>query len=269
MSNNSLNDLEIMQNLSETAKIIFKSINCLETVDSTMLEARRILQTAEKSCSGTVIIADHQSAGKGRLGRTFYSPKSTGIYMTFIFDANKYSNGDSSPVGITVATAVSVHRAFEKFGIDAKIKWVNDLFIDNKKVCGILTEGVFSHNPTNGSIFDTFIVGIGINVSKSHDDFPDALKNIATVLPKEIGRNELIAEVLNSIADIVTQKDQSSIIDEYRKHSLVIGKEVNVIKMNETYIAKVLEITDTAHLLIELPDGTQEELLSGEVSIRF
>lgn len=259
----------IILSLSESAKKIFTEIYLLHTVDSTMLEARRLLQSTEKSCNGTVIIAEHQSAGKGRLGRTFYSPKSTGIYMTFILDASNYSSENSSPVGITVASAVAIHRAFEKFGIDAKIKWVNDLFIENKKVCGILTEGVFSKNPTNGSIFDTFIVGIGINVSKSEEDFPEELKDIATVLPKNIERTELIAEVLNALTEVFNQKNQEVVLDEYKKYSLVIGKEVNVIKPNETYPAKVLEITNEAHLLIELPDGTQEELLSGEVSIRF
>ncbi len=257
----------IISHFTDTAKTIFKNLFVHETVDSTMLEAKRFLKE-NSDCHGTVILAEYQSAGKGRLGRSFYSPKSTGIYMSLVYDAKEYSSTKTDCAGITVATAVAVHKALQSFGIDSKIKWVNDIFIGQKKVCGILTEGVFSACNENAT-FDTFIIGIGINVSQTDTELPDDIKEIATFLPKEVDRNILVSEVLNQIASVFTEQSSLEIIDYYREYSLVAGKKVKVIKPNETFSAKVLEITDEAHLRIELDDGTTQELLSGEVSLRF
>ena len=257
----------IETHLTDYSKSIFQNILVHETLDSTMLEAKRYLKVTN-STHGTVIISEYQTAGKGRLGRSFYSPKNTGIYMSFLYDAENYSNMHIDCAGITVATAVAVHKTLQIFGIESEIKWVNDIFIEQKKVCGILTEGVFSHSNSKNA-FDTFIVGIGINVIRSDTDLPDDIKDIATFLPKEVNRNSLIGELLNQIAVVFTEQSNAQIIDYYRDYSVVLGKKVKVIKPYETFIAKVLEITDQAHLLIELEDGSTQELLSGEVSIRL
>ena len=262
-----LSNTNIDLHLTRNARNIFKNIVIHDTVDSTMLEAKRFLK-AHEICHGSVILSEYQTAGKGRLGRSFYSPKNTGIYMSIIYSAKEYSNMQKDCAGITVATAVAVHNALDSFAIDSKIKWVNDIFIDQKKVCGILTEGVFSSSNSNAT-FDTFIIGIGINVSKTDSELPDDIKDIATFLPKDVNRNHLVSEILNQIATIFTEQSNLEIIDSYREHSLVLGKKVQVIRPDVTFPAKVLAITDEAHLLIELDDGTTQELLSGEVSIRF
>ncbi len=251
----------IFKYLNDTAKNSVENVVVYKTIDSTNVEAKRILSSKIKPIKDLLLVSEHQSAGKGRLGRNFYSPPSTGIYMSLIYHDND-TDCKTDSVAITVTAAVAVYKSLKSIGVEAKIKWVNDLYVERKKVCGILTEGVLA-----GSRVDAYVIGIGINIVETAEGFPDDIKNIAGSINKDIDRNELVANIVNNLYDCL-QKDSSNLMSEYRANSLVIGEVVTVIKPTETFPAKVLEITDEAHLIIEKEDGSTEELLSGEISIR-
>ena len=139
-----------------------------------------------------LVISNKQTNGRGRLGKSFYSPEDTGIYMSFVYKNNKLSN----PINITSIAAVAVTNAItEIMDIDINIKWVNDLYYNNKKICGILTEA--TTNPDTGEL-DNIIVGIGLNISTT--SFPNELKEIATSINLESSRKyELIARIVNNL----------------------------------------------------------------------
>ncbi len=248
--------------LCDGVKNTIGNIVVYNTIDSTNLEAKRLLSKEERPLSDMLLLAEHQSAGRGRLGRRFFSPQNTGIYMSLIHFDTENKNVSNS-VAITVTAAVAVLRALKSFGVKTKIKWVNDLYIGKKKVCGILTEGVLS-----SSKVDAYIIGIGINVMSSADDFPNEIKKIAGSINKNIDRNELAASVLNNLYTCF-ETDPSVLMDEYRKNSNVLNEFVTVIKPNESFSARVLTITDEAHLIVQKQDGNTEELLSGEISLRI
>ncbi len=268
--NECLKNESIVEHLdTEAYKLFNNHILMYETIDSTNIEAKRLVKDNAVPSHGVVLLAESQTAGRGRLGRSFYSPKSSGIYTSIIFDSKELKKGASTSLAVTVAAAIAVRRALEEVGVEAKIKWVNDLFVENKKVCGILTEGIFATGQSQlATGVETYVIGIGINVFDAEDGFPQELKHIAGALNKAIDRNILVAKLLNNLLSVLAEED-TSVIDEYRKYSLVLNKEVTVIKPSETYLAVVREITDEAHLVVELKDGKREELLSGEVSLRL
>ena len=276
------------------------------TIDSTNAEALRLLESAGKKGAAalrgldqTVVAADEQSSGRGRLKRAFYSPAKTGVYFTAIYVPSK---NIEEPALLTASAAVAVCRSLKEFfGADAKIKWVNDVYVSGKKVCGILAEG---HLGQGGKI-DAAAIGIGINIYPS--DFPAEIAGRAgSVLPdnssqaQESGvmsfpratresfaqknpqsKPELDTLPLNLARD-VSQKlfdilsDDSKIraaLDEYAALSFIVGKEITVIPVigdeNSAYSATVLGIDKKARLLVRLNDGSERALSSGEISIKI
>lgn len=235
-----------------------------QTVTSTNTIAKSMAGNGAKE--GTVIIAREQTEGRGRMGRSFYSPSSTGIYLSIILRPT-LSLEDS--LLITTGTAVAVAKAIDIVaGVDASIKWVNDIFVGEKKVCGILTEA--SLNFESGGL-EYAIVGIGVNVSTN--TFPDNLQSIAGSIFGEKPENSpvtsiLVAEILNNISECMSSLTDKRYLEEYRKRSLLIGKDILVIKGNETITAKAVEIDEKARLVVEYENNTHEALSSGEVSIR-
>lgn len=209
---------------------------------------------------GTMVIARHQTGGRGRLGRTFASPDDSGIYMSIILDAN-------NPMLLTTAAAVAVCRAIEKIcGQEPQIKWVNDIYLDDKKVCGILAEGITDHE--TGQLSHV-ILGIGINCNEAA--IPDDLKDIAGAVEGDFSINRLAAEVHNQMMALT---DQPDFIDEYRQRSMVIGKTVSVYKGGYTpdkpgVPARVLDIDNAGGLKVIYTDGSRETLSTGEISIRL
>ena len=236
-----------------------------KTVTSTNTIAKEM--AAKGAFEGTVVIASEQTQGRGRLGRTFYSPASTGLYMSVILRP-RLSLEDS--LLITTGAAVAVAKAIEMLTHRAvQIKWVNDLFMDGKKVCGILTEA--SLNVENGGL-DYAVVGIGINVCTK--DFPNDLKDLAgSIFDKKPQKGPvtslLAAYVLNNLADIIENIADRTYLEEYKKRSFLLGKEINVIKGDSILSAKAVDIDDRARLIVEYPDLTTEALSSGEVSVRI
>lgn len=216
---------------------------------------------------GLVIIAGEQTAGRGRMGRSFFSPGDTGVYMSLLL---KPQIKPEDAVQITTAAAVSVCRALETLGVKApKIKWVNDIFIDNKKVCGILTEASFN---SKNCCLDYAILGVGVNIYAPEQSFPEEIKNIAGAVFKERTenlRNEFIAYFLNEFFNFYAQISEKLHLEEYRERSFVIGKEVSVIADGKTEIAKAIGVDDNCNLVVEYPDGNVKNLCSGEISVKL
>lgn len=240
------------------------TLKVYQSVTSTNTLAKELAGQGAKE--GTVIIAREQTEGRGRLGRSFYSPASTGIYLSLILRP-KLALEDS--IQITTAAAVAVAQAIEQVaGVSTSIKWVNDIFIGDKKICGILTEA--SINFESG-ILEYAVVGIGINLSTK--DFPKELQGIAgsifTEKPTDTPITSiLIAEVLNQIAFRMHSLTSKEYLEEYRKRSFLLGRDILVLKNNQAIPAKAIDIDDKARLVVEYEDHTRESLSSGEVSVR-
>lgn len=236
-----------------------------KTLPSTNTRAKE--EAINNGVHGTVIASEEQTGGRGRFGRDFFSPAGTGIYMSIILKP-KLEISDS--VLITTAAAVAVCRALEKFSDKkAQIKWVNDIFMDGKKVCGILTEAVTDFE--SGTV-ESIIAGIGINVKTREEDFPHELKAKATsVFSGEEGfalRNRLAAEIINNILSSCENLDKKEFLKEYKDRSLILGKQITYTKNSQLYEAQAKDIDSSGGLVIETSDGRTEILHSGEVSIK-
>ncbi len=236
-------------------------LHFFQSTDSTNKRAAAL--ALEGACHGTCVVAAHQSAGRGRLGRNFYSPDRQGIYLSVIL---KPDFDISKAVLITAAASVAVKRAIQTVcGVRPLIKWVNDLYLGGKKICGILTEAITDFE--SGQITN-IVVGIGINCSC--EGFPDEIRDIAGGIPGNYSKNALAAEVINQLLDIASDIEARDFIDEYRQSSMITGKNINVIKTGREPAAAFAEdIDNNGALIVRYPDGQIEALTTGEVSIRL
>ncbi len=220
------------------------------------------------AAEGCTIIAGAQTEGRGRMGRSFYSPADTGIYMSILLRPVELTPVQA--VGLTTMAAVAACEAIEEVsGRQAQIKWVNDIFMDGKKVSGILTEAALGLE--SGSL-DYVIVGIGINAYPPKEGFPQEIDRIAgAVFPKRQndGKNHLAAAFLNRFMEYYSKKQNADYVEKYRERSLVIGKEIRVISSGGERKALALDVDKECHLLVRYEDGSTERLSSGEISIRF
>lgn len=214
----------------------------------------------------TVVLASSQTKGRGRLGRSFFSPNGSGIYMSLLL--RPQIDIADIPL-ITPLTAVVVCEAIEQiFSVSPQIKWVNDLLLNGKKICGILTEGVFT---SDGKI-DYIIVGIGINLNPPKDGFPSDIENIAGAVTcdyNEDKKEKLIEKILQIFNERIAKFSTKDFVSIYRKKSAVIGKDVTVILGESKTSAKVLDISDNCELVVRYENGKTEELSSGEISVRL
>lgn len=247
----------IENNLSESAKKY--NINVFDCISSTNTVLRELAeQGAEEN---TVLIASEQTNGRGRMGRNFHSPQGTGLYISILLHPDLSAE---KTVLITTSAAVAVCKAIEKTtDKEPQIKWVNDIFINGKKVCGILTEAVFEEGKIKYAV-----LGIGINVFAPNGGFPEEIKNIAGAVCSDFkdGLRELIAaELLNELSDINIEETSA----EYKKRSLVIGNKITVLSAEGPYEAVAEDIDDSCGLIIKKEDGTRKILSSGEISIRL
>ena len=202
-------------------------IYVFKTVDSTNLVAKKM--ALEQAPHGTVVLAEEQTAGRGRMGRSFHSPAGSGIYMSFILRPNLTSN---DAVLITTAASVAVARAIEEVThIRTGIKWVNDVYMNGKKICGILTEALTDFE--SGGI-ESIILGIGINFSTAVSSFPENIQQKVDSLfhekPAGITRNQIAAAVINHVLCLCNQLQDRSFIAEYKARSIVLGKDIEVIQ---------------------------------------
>lgn len=215
---------------------------------------------------GTVIVAHAQTAGRGRLGRTFCSPPDTGLYMSIVLRPTLPAE---KALSVTTAAAVAVARAIERVSPrQARIKWVNDVFCDDKKVCGILTEASLD-TETGGLSYA--VLGIGINVRDPKDGFPADLRDIAASVFGEGGgdRAALAAAVLDEFFSLYARLDEEAFVAEYRERSLMPGHQVIVRKPQGDRAATALEVDAQCRLRVRYDDGEEDTLSSGDVSIRL
>lgn len=257
-----------------------------DIIDSTNSEAKRRLGAVPpeeyRLFHKTVLVAGEQTAGRGRLGRKFYSPGGTGLYFSLVYAAGSVSD----PGKITAVAAVAVCRAIKSvFNVDAGIKWVNDIFVSGKKVCGILTEGIV--NPLSGAV-EAAVIGIGINIyfsskmpeelslraggicgsslSGAGDENADGGKNAEM-------KDRLLCRIIENLVEILDGRDEEffSAMEEYKARSTLIGKTVTVSPVIDSrerqYDAVVTGITDDAQLVVRTSDGREKTLSSGEVTL--
>ena len=240
------------------------NITVFQELDSTNNYLKKLGSQGEKE--NQLVIALSQTGGRGRMGRSFYSPNGTGIYFSLLlhpeFSAEK-------SLFLTVMAAVSVAETVMKYNSnDVKIKWVNDIYIDGKKVCGILTEGAINAN----KMLDYAVVGIGINVVAPKNGFPDDIKDIATaIFPGNTEKNikeKIVADVVNKFLDMYNGID-TDFVNRYKQYSYLTGKEINILSADNTRPATVIDITDDCHLLVKNENGEIEEISSGDVIVRL
>lgn len=229
-------------------------VQCVDTVPSTNAAVKALASNGAPE--GTAMIAGCQTQGRGRLGRTFFSEEG-GLYLSVLLRPERPA---SDLMTLTARTAVCVRQAIiDVCSIDTQIKWVNDLYLHGKKVCGILTELVGSENPAA-------VVGIGINCDQTA--FPEELRDIASSLHAETGRQidkeALAAAILRNLSSVF----EMPWLDTYRSACVNIGKPVKVLSPQGEKDAFAVDITDTAALTVRYPDGTTEDLSTGEISIR-
>lgn len=238
----------------------------LAEVESTNTAVR---ERAEAGISeGCVIIANSQLNGKGRLQRNFYSPADTGIYMSLLLRPEGITPGQATK--ITTMAAVAVCEAVEGVtGKEAWIKWVNDIYLEQKKVSGILTEASISME--SGSV-QYVILGIGMNVYPPESGFPPEIREIAGSIfenRQNDGKNQLAAKVLNNFLKLYKEQNYTRYVEKYRTKSLVIGKEIRVLAPDGEKKAVALDVNENCHLIVRYENGKTETLSAGEISIRI
>ena len=270
-------DILTEEALAEQLRFPLK-LHVLDKVDSTNNYAKSLQELSVPQ----LVVAEEQTAGRGRLGRDFYSPAGKGIYMSLVFQPQL--NLDQSML-ITTMTAVAVCRAFENVtGLHPKIKWVNDIYLNEKKVCGILTEA--ETNFESGEI-RKMIVGIGINCFEDAA-MPEDLREIATFIEqpqKSFERSSLIAAVVNEFFTMLADFDRTKIIRDYRMRSFILGSPILIFnpavarslgrpenRLADGIRARAIDIDENGGLVVEYLEGRKsrqmETLTTGEVSIR-
>lgn len=242
-----------------------RNLHYYQSIDSTNKKAKEIALDEKE---GTVLIAEEQLVGRGRMGREWISPRGKGIWMSIILKPKVEPMEVSK---ITLLGAAAVNKALKSMNVDAKIKWPNDILIRDKKVCGILTEMNCELNMIN-----YVVIGIGINVNLNEDDIPEDLKDKATSIKidqgEEIDRKKLIGHILNEFEKLyIPFKDKGNAkeaIDICRENSAIIGREVKIIQGEEVKTGDVIDLNEDGELVVRLGNGDIENIFSGEISIR-
>lgn len=244
-----------------------ENILCLDSVDSTNNRLRELALAGAPA--GQVVLAESQTAGRGRYGRQFASPTGKGVYLSMLFRPESVQPASVST--LTAHVAVAICDAVQTVcGVRPGIKWVNDLLLGNRKICGILTE--MSVESESGHI-QYVIVGAGVNVNETDADFPAALRPIATSILAETGqrfaRARLAAQMITELDKLraVWPHEKARYLAAYRKDCVTVGKTVRLSGADEqTAFAKA--IADDFGLIVRFPDGTEKTVSSGEVSVR-
>lgn len=242
-------DISVRQTVSSTNSLVKEMANC-------------------GAPEGCMVLANEQTAGRGRMGRSFFSPQGTGVYMSLLLRPKDFS--PEQAVRITTMAAVAMCEAIEAVSDEkAEIKWVNDVFVRGKKVCGILTEGSFG---LENGLLEYVVLGIGTNLYEPENGFQEEIKAIAgTVFQtrQSDAKNRLTAAFLNHFYTYYTASNPAEYVEKYRSRSFAIGKEVTLMSARESKNAVVLGVDDHCRLLVQYADGTEDCFSSGEISIRF
>ena len=241
-------------------------VTSFPTIDSTNTEAKRKLNNEVEA--DFLVVAEEQTKGRGRLGRTFYSPAQNGLYMSLVLH-DIDSQADSTL--ITTLAAVAVCKAIEELtNQKPQIKWVNDIFLNGKKICGILTEGII--NLETQSI-QSIILGIGLNITINEDDLPIELKRIIGSLfeknEQTYSRNEIAASIINHFYRLYSTMATREFMDDYRERCFVLGEDVIFVLQRKRYEGRAIAIDDHGGLVVKLTDNSEKTLSYGEISIKM
>ena len=233
-------------------------VTVIPRVKSTNSEARRLAQGG--AAEGTVVIANEQTAGRGRQGRSFFSPSGTGLYLSVVLRPSL--EADSAQV-LTTMGAVACALAIEELtGQETSIKWVNDVFVRGRKVGGILTEGQVD---IESGRFDHVVLGVGVNVCRPQKGFPEELEPIAGFVCEQDIRAELAAAFLGNLWKLYRQLPACAHYQDYRDRCFVLGRPVVVSRDGRRIRGRALDITPAFELVVGLPDGQQVAYRYGEV----
>ena len=215
---------------------------------------------------GTVYIAQGQTGGRGRMGRSFFSPAGTGLYLSLLLRPTAWE--PTRAAQLTAAAAAAMCEAIRQVtGKEPGIKWVNDLLLDGKKICGILTEASFS---MESGVLEYAVLGLGVNVYLPEGGFPGQLREIAGAVldtPGEDVRNRIAGEFLNRFLDGYEHPENRHFLDVYRRRSIAVGREVTVLSGGWERRAFAFGLDDDCRLLVRYPDGTEQALSYGEIRI--
>ena len=256
-----------------------QSIEKFLTTEGYRLEVYQSLASTNKTAKeaavrdapqGLVIVAESQAEGYGRFGRDFYSPSGTGLYMSILL--RPHFSDPKAPLLVTAAAAVAVAEAAEAISSRrADIKWVNDIYMDDQKICGILAEGAMDLESMN---LQYIVLGIGINIRPPENGFPENLQGIAGVLfphgcPPDT-RSRLAADILDRFSDYYANIETRNFVAEYRVRSNTVMRNIRILEpggaQREAY---ALRIDDHCGLVVRLDTGEEKTLLAGEISIRL
>lgn len=259
-----LNSEEIQTDLD--TEYVGKNLYIYKEVSSTNTVAKFLSKNNAEN--GTVVISEKQTGAKGRSGKSWESPLG-GVWLSII--VNPIVDYSKLPL-ITLATGVAVAKTLERVGVEnPEIKWPNDIMINGKKVCGILTEAVTKFNR-----IESVIIGVGIDANLNVTDFPEELQSGTTTLKEELhkeGNENLLIKIFfeefEKIINIFNEKEYEQILKEWRKYSYTIGKIVEVREpYNKYYDGYVVGIGKEGALIVEKIDGTLEKVISGECIIK-
>ena len=239
------------------------TVHLLPTVTSTNALLRE--QAEGGAPEGTVLVSGCQSMGRGRLGRSFFSPADTGVYLSILLRPDLDNPGKATTL-TTLAALAACRAVTELAGRQAKIKWVNDVFLNGRKVAGILTEASLSME--SGAV-DYIVLGVGFNLYAPKEGFPPELASIAGAIldaPRDNGKNALTAAFLNRFWALY--RNPVGYEAEYKRQCMVLGRDVLVITAQAERPARAVDLDGTCGLIVEYPDGTRQTLKAGEVRIR-
>lgn len=247
--------------------IIGGNLICLDCVDSTNNYAKKLAD--EGAPHGTVILTEQQTGGRGRQGKSFSSPAGKGLYLSALL---RPELPPMEVVNLTAWTAVAICDAIEQvIGERPGIKWTNDIILHGKKLCGILTE--MGLEAESGQL-QYVVVGAGINVSQTEEDFEEELSPIAIslqqALDRSIRRADLAAAVIRSLDRMIQDfpHKKEDYLERYRADCLTTGHEVRLIQKGQARTAFAETIDDEFALVVRWPDGTKETITAGDVSVR-
>ncbi len=239
-------------------KIIYKNV-----VDSTNDLAKKIARYG--AANGTVIIAEEQTGGKGRLDRKFFSPRDKGLWFSIILRPNCLPNDAPK---FTLMAAAAIACAMERFNLRAEIKWPNDIMYDGRKLVGILTEMSAEVERVN-----FIVVGIGINVNVERNEFPENIRDVAASLSEMNGGNlnraEFFYAVLEEFDRLFAQNDFGEVFKIWRKYNITLGRNINVVEADsgEIFTGKAIDIAEDGALIVDI-GGEVKTFYAGDVSIR-
>lgn len=235
-------------------------IRIYESLTSTNVPAAELALSGAPG--GALVIAESQTAGRGRLGRSFFSPPGTGLYMSMVL---RPEGGPETASLVTPAAAAAVCLAlWELYGLDCRVKWVNDIFYRGKKVCGILAEGL----PGPGGGLEALVVGIGVNCAQPEGGFPPELREtVGSLGLSPDNRFELAAAIASRLFNYSRDLEGRAFLEEYRRRMFLTGRRVSFFREGRELAGTVEGLDENCGLILRLETGGRLTLTSGEVSI--